>query len=60
MEKQKKAMFGLVVEVKLHCLAVMCVNNIQHICNLKGVAIDENGVCAGLIKFKPKKKDNTE
>lgn len=54
--KPIKATFNLAVEVKLHCLAIMCVNNIQHVCNLKGVAIDETGACAGLVLFKPKKK----
>jgi hypothetical protein len=61
MDKIKKGSFNLAVEVKLHCLAMMCVNNIQHTCNLKGVAVDESGVCAGLVKFKPiKKKKNDD
>ena len=55
-KKPIKALFGLVVEVKLHCLAVKCTNNIQYVCNLKGVANDENGMCMGMVKFKPKEK----
>ncbi len=53
----KKGSFELSVEVKLHCLAMRCVNNIQCTCNLKGVAIDETGKCAGFVELKPKKKD---
>ncbi|MEE9356249.1 MAG: hypothetical protein V3U75_11720 [Methylococcaceae bacterium] len=59
-DKIKKGSFDLAVEVKLHCLAMMCVNNIQNTCNLKGVAIDESGKCAGLVLFKPKKKDDNK
>lgn len=57
MENRTKALYNLAVECKLHCLALMCVNNIGEVCNLKGVAIDETGKCAGLVLFKPKKKD---
>ena len=59
-DKIKKGSFDLAVEVKLHCLAVICVNNIQHTCNLTGVANDETGMCAGLVEFKSKKKDKND
>lgn len=52
----KKGSFDLSVEVKLHCLATHCMNNIQCVCNLKGVAIDESGKCAGLVLIKPKEE----
>ncbi len=61
MDNKTKALYSLEVECKVHCLAVMCVNNIGEVCNLKGVAIDETGKCAGLVLFKPKnKKDDKE
>ncbi len=60
MNKSKKELFDLSVEVKLHCLSMQCVNNVQNTCNLKGVAIDENGTCAGLVKFEPEKINHEE
>ena len=61
MSKINKNAFSIAVEVKLHCLAIMCTNNIQNTCNLKGVAIDERGVCAGMVKYSPiDKKSNTK
>lgn len=61
MPKIPKGSFDLSVEVKMHCLAITCMNNIQCVCNLKGVAIDESGKCAGLVLFKlQKKKDGAK
>ncbi len=55
--KNKIANFDLSVESKIHCLAVQCVNNISHVCNLKGMGVDENAQCAGLVELKkPKAK----
>lgn len=53
----KKIKYDLSVESKIHCLATICINNIGGICNLKGVAINENGVCAGLVEIRTKEKD---
>jgi hypothetical protein len=58
--KTQKAEFDISVECKLHCLATICLNNIQHVCNLKGVGIDETGMCAGLVEFKPEKKKSKD
>jgi hypothetical protein len=57
--KLQKVSFEISVECKVHCLAIMCANNVQHVCNLKGVGVDETGMCAGLVEFKPKKKKST-
>ena len=56
MDNKIKALYGLAVECKVHCLAIMCVNNIGEVCNLKGVAVDETGKCVGLVLLKPKEK----
>ncbi len=57
--KPKKSPFNLAVESKVHCLTYYCANNIHCVCNLKGIGIDENGLCSGLVPIKKKKdKDN--
>jgi len=58
MDSKTKALYNLAVEVKLHCKALECVNNMGEICNLKGVAIDSTGACVGMVKLKP--EENTE
>jgi hypothetical protein len=61
MDTKTKALYSLGVEVKVHCAALMCVNNIGEVCNLKGLGIDAAGACSGMITLKPKKKkDDTE
>ncbi len=58
MEKpNEKTKFVISVDSKIYCLNVGCVNNVQNTCNLKGLSIDENGLCSGLVKIKIKKKN---
>jgi len=60
MNVNKKNIFSLAVEVKLHCLCVICINNIQTTCNLKGVGIDESGNCAGKVLFQSDEKKDSK
>jgi hypothetical protein len=62
MEKVIDKNFLVSVESKMYCINIDCANNvsIQHTCNLKGVFIDEDGTCSGIVRMKPKpkKKEN--
>ncbi len=60
MEQPKKKLenFGIATESKLYCLNISCANNIGHCCNLKGVTVGIDGVCAGVVKVKIIKKVN--
>ncbi len=61
MEEIKRSPYEISVESKICCLNIACVHNVpvpgvpHHACNLKGMLIDETGMCSGVVTIKPKK-----
>ena len=47
--------YEISTESKIYCLNISCANNVGNRCNLKGVHVGINGVCAGIVKVKIKK-----
>ena len=53
------------IEVKLTCIAVNCVHNVSNVtgieadlfCNLKHVAVGENGACMAYVNLTPDKDE---